>query len=509
MKTIRIKNLRSLKDTGDIQLKPITMLVGANSSGKSTFLRTFPLFKQGIGVNKQGPILWYGNEVDFGSYEEALRRDANMMQFSFKWDNLQYDKRYYGVPYAFEDGLNIDCSFDLASSGYNSYVRNIYIKVNQSKVELHFSIQNRIEIFVDGEKIDSLFSYAYKQYYGAILPIINIRPTLGRMEENDDESYSLFYYDTYLHNVLPTVEILSELIGDTDYDAEIQDPFCSSEDVLNQIINICNISLTEEQRAAVLQSPSWKAFKCGMIAYYVDDVLSAIDKALQSEFNSCVYIKPFRAYAERYYRIQNLAVRNLDSDGHNMAMICDNMSRQRNGLKDFNEWTENHFKFSVKVRRSRGHVSLLIKENDAADYCNITDKGFGYSQVLPIILSLWQVLKSMEKGSSSQGVKSKIIAFEQPELHLHPKLQAMIMDVIIAISNSAREYDFDLKFIIETHSSVMINRLGLRIAGDNSLRDKAAVLVFNEMSQENPSISTYDNAGHLLNWPLGFFEPDL
>ena len=246
-----------------------------------------------------------------------------------------------------------------------------------------------------------------------------------------------------------------------------------------------------------------------MIAYYVDDVLSAIDKALQSEFNSCVYIKPFRAYAERYYRIQNLAVRNLDSDGHNMAMIFDNMSRQRNGLKDFNEWTENHFKFSVKVRRSRGHVSLLIKENDAADYCNITDKGFGYSQVLPIILSLWQVLKSMEKGSSSQGVKSKIIAFEQPELHLHPKLQAMIMDVIIAISNSAREYDFDLKFIIETHSSVMINRLGLRIAGDNSLRDKAAVLVFNEMSQENPSISTYDNAGHLLNWPLGFFEPDL
>lgn len=509
MKTIRIKNLRSLKDTGEVELKPITMLVGANSSGKSTFLRTFPLFKQGIGVNKQGPILWYGNEVDFGSYDEALRRDAEMMQFSFKWDNLQYDKRYYGLPYVFESGLNVKCSFDIASSGYNSYVRNIFLDVNQSKVEIRFSVLNQIGIYVDGEKIDTFFRYTYKPYYGAILPIIGIRPLLGRMEENDDESYSLFYYDTYLHNVLPTVEILSELIGDTDYGAEISDPFCSSEDVLNEIINLCNISLTEEQRVAVLQSPSWNAFKYGMIAYYLDDVLTAIDRALQTEFNSCVYIKPFRAYAERYYRIQNLAVRNLDSDGHNMAMIFDYMSRQRYGLKDFNEWAENYFKFSVKVRRSRGHVSLLIKENDTADYCNITDKGFGHSQVLPIILSLWQVLKSMEKGSSNQGIRSKIIAFEQPELHLHPKLQAMIMDVIIAISNSARENNFDLKFIIETHSSVMINRLGLRIAGDNSLRDKAAVLVFNEMSQENPSISTYDNAGHLLNWPLGFFEPDL
>ena len=88
MKSIRIKNLRSLKDTRDVELKPITMLVGANSSGKSTFLRTFPLFKQGLGVNKQGPILWYGNDVDFGSYDEALRRDADAMQFTFKWDMM-------------------------------------------------------------------------------------------------------------------------------------------------------------------------------------------------------------------------------------------------------------------------------------------------------------------------------------------------------------------------------------------------------------------------------------
>lgn len=508
METIRIQNLRSLKDTGEITIKPITMLVGANSSGKSTFLRTFPLFKQGIGVNKQGPILWYGNEVDFGSYEEALRRDSDMMQFSFSWESLQYEKHYW-IPSIFEEGINVKCSFSITSSGYNSYVHNVILRIDQSQVELRFSPFRAPEIIIEGENISSLIQYSYKQSYGAILPILSIRPLFSDQEEDEDESYSLFYYDIFLHKAISSVEILSDLIGETEFDGQISNPFIESEELLDEIVNLYGVNITKKQRERILKSESWKACRKGIIAYYIDDILSAIDRTLQTEFNSCVYIKPFRAYAERYYRIQNLAVRNLDSDGHNMAMIIDNMYRQRNSLRDFNEWTEKNFKFSVKVRRSRGHVSLLLKENDSSDYCNITDKGFGYSQVLPIILSLWQVLKTMEKNVTSQGVKSQIIAFEQPELHLHPRLQAMIMDVIIAISRKAMELNYDLRFIIETHSPVLINRLGLRIAEDNSLRDKAAVLVFNERSFDNPSVATYDNAGYLVDWPLGFFEPGL
>jgi predicted ATPase len=47
MDSIRIQNLRCLSDTGFIQIKPITVLLGQNSSGKSTFLRVLPLLKQG------------------------------------------------------------------------------------------------------------------------------------------------------------------------------------------------------------------------------------------------------------------------------------------------------------------------------------------------------------------------------------------------------------------------------------------------------------------------------
>ena len=507
MKSIRIKNLRSLKDTGDVELKPITMLVGANSSGKSTFLRTFPLFKQGIGVNKQGPILWYGNEVDFGSYEEALRRESETMQFTFKWDTLQSDSHYFSMPLVFEEGMRVDCSFDVAPSGYNSFVKKIVLKVDGIQVELNIAINKIPVVKIEDEIINERIRFSSRISYGVVLPIIHIRPIQNNISEEDDESFYEFFYESFVRKALSQVEILSDKLKGIEYGGDLHSPFLKSEQLLDDIINRSGISLSKKQHSAILRSDSWDIFRKSLIAYYIDDVLEAIDKVMQAEFNGCVYIKPFRAYAERYYRIQNLAVKNLDSDGHNMAMIIENMSR-RNALMEFNEWTETNFKFTVKVKRSRGHVSLLIKETNAPDYSNITDKGFGYSQILPIILSLWQVLKSIEKKATSQN-RSKIVAYEQPELHLHPKLQAMIMDVIIAICHKAMSLNYDLRFIIETHSPVLINRLGLRIAEDSTLRDKASVLVFNEWASNNPEVSSYDNAGYLVNWPLGFFEPDL
>jgi AAA15 family ATPase/GTPase len=67
---LRIKNFRSLADTKDIDIKPITILIGKNSSGKSSFLRTFPMLKQSTEERTKSPILLYGNYVDFGSYKD-------------------------------------------------------------------------------------------------------------------------------------------------------------------------------------------------------------------------------------------------------------------------------------------------------------------------------------------------------------------------------------------------------------------------------------------------------
>jgi len=88
MKSICVKNLRSLRDTNDMEIKPINILVGSNSSGKSTFLRLFPLIKQSISKKINGPILWAGDDdyVDFGSFKEAINNSISDKEIKFKFN---------------------------------------------------------------------------------------------------------------------------------------------------------------------------------------------------------------------------------------------------------------------------------------------------------------------------------------------------------------------------------------------------------------------------------------
>lgn len=82
IQAIRLKNLRALADTGVINLRPITLLVGKNSAGKSTFARIFPLLRQSSEGKRRAPVLWWGKYVDFGSFREAVRRDCDEKEIS-------------------------------------------------------------------------------------------------------------------------------------------------------------------------------------------------------------------------------------------------------------------------------------------------------------------------------------------------------------------------------------------------------------------------------------------
>lgn len=101
LKSIKIENLRSLKDTGYIELKPLNILLGANSSGKSTFLRSFPLLTQSVRKELRGPISWFDDSlVDFGDYNTAFNKYAekdDTIKFSFclkpPYQNRRF--RYY------------------------------------------------------------------------------------------------------------------------------------------------------------------------------------------------------------------------------------------------------------------------------------------------------------------------------------------------------------------------------------------------------------------------------
>ena len=138
-----------------------------------------------------------------------------------------------------------------------------------------------------------------------------------------------------------------------------------------------------------------------------------------------------------------------------------------------------------------GHT-LHIQPDGIRRSVDLTNVGVGVSQVLPILVTALVA----DPGA--------IILLEQPELHLHPKVQSRLADFFLAVIRTGRQC------LVETHSEYLVNRLRLRIAespiGDNL--NKQVVLHFVE---RKPSVSYFrqveiNEYGAIPQWPKDFFD---
>lgn len=91
LESLRIKNFKGWKDTGVIQLAPITVLFGSNSSGKSSIGQFLVMLKQTVRQSDRKTVLLLNGpqaSVDLGTVSDVFY-DHNLdedMEFSFKWN---------------------------------------------------------------------------------------------------------------------------------------------------------------------------------------------------------------------------------------------------------------------------------------------------------------------------------------------------------------------------------------------------------------------------------------
>jgi len=258
------------------------------------------------------------------------------------------------------------------------------------------------------------------------------------------------------------------------------------------------------------KSKDFEEYRNLLLGYRFVDYVNMVSDYTLEVLGGAKYITPLRASAERYYRKQGLAVDELDAQGNNFALFLDNMSPyERNS---FSAWCENFFGVSIVVEESGGHLSLFIKSQDeSAGKINIADTGFGFSQMFPILAQLWVAQRAKEDTKNKKLNFPLIFSIEQPELHLHPKLQASLADIFVNSVSAARAIGVELKLVIETHSEYLVNRLGFLISKSEFQGEDVSVLIFEKGSYlEGTKIrhSGYSDRGFLENWPYGFFEPD-
>ncbi|MGQ3214793.1 DUF3696 domain-containing protein [Shinella sp.] len=519
-----VKNMRRLKDVPPIELKPITVLVGRNSSGKSTFLRTFPLIRQSINTRTSSPILWYGDLVDFGQYSSVVSGgdEQEKITLSFGLDQIyatssnsfvieptwvrrknrikkkvdidlvisgEANKTMLeGFSLAFDDG---GCRFDV-SIGHGGELSAI--KLNDRDVfhlfggvDVRFALGSlfpELVVRVKAEGAERYFWYNETNWASSLIQKHirgHIDKRIGNSKVNIFVS-QLLDMDAFTND---NIQALEKNVGQGSFRKLLSDVRGKNSNHLREIL------FQIYETAAFLR------------------LLPSVFGELRDLLSKSLYIGPVRARSERYYRYQDLSVSEIDPDGKNFPMFLNSLRQHQRD--DFSDWVQRQFGYGVDVRSESGHISILLKFG--ADTSNIVDNGYGISQVLPVLGQIWWA--SRGKGTQvfpSQQSDGATIVIEQPELHLHPAHQALLADAIVGERNADTPDDARIKFIVETHSEALVNRLGQLVADGVVPHGDVQVLVFEDDKEQAVTtvrISPFDEHGVLQNWPFGFFQPEV
>lgn len=415
--SLGLKNFKCFEEL-DVKFAPITLLTGANSSGKSSLINAILAVLQ----TEQFPFYLSpnGKYVNMGSFEEMVYLGNKNLDITI---NLNIDE--------LQDFTN------LPDQVINVYETNWIYNSKNTLPELQNLYCSSDDYLIDVKHNDLYYEFNanLKGHYWSNNIEKASRYINAEFEKTYDENKI-----TISKGVINSIQELSETISSfTDHrfnDFYLELTYHDSH--FNYIGSFRNPpERTYNQKAKA-----------------VDKVTSSgegyIDQLIEWEETDAVEFK-----------ITNRLLKEL-------GLLNDiNFTRMRGG----------RFEFGVKPLNSERIVSL-------------TDVGFGISQFLPIIVADLQLSNE------------SCLAVSQPEIHLHPKVQAQFGNYLVnQIKHTQKQY------IIETHSEYLINRIRLLLVTGELKPEDVCVLYF-----ENDGIKStvhpieFTTKGAVKGAPQGFFD---
>lgn len=245
-----------------------------------------------------------------------------------------------------------------------------------------------------------------------------------------------------------------------------------------------------------------------LVRSMINGELRMFRRELHSLLDSCVFIGPQRIQQRKMVNT-SLGEKNR-RDSSNMGLDDNTATLLGNSpkvLAEVNRWLTNlEIKYEIIVEEdiTESGNKNEIKLKDVAWDCRIAHSlngvGFGIGQLLPIIVQ-------------SVSSRDQVIVIDEPEVHIHPRLQSALGDLFIESATKRGN-----RFIIETHSENLVLRL-LRRVREESQSSLAAnqlgvsqkdVSVMYVDSSRCPSVTKrlrIDSTGEFADaWPQGFFE---
>lgn len=469
MNSFRLQNVKAFLDSGTVELRPITIIIGQNSSGKSSLLR-FPLvLKQTFLDDSEAPLLFYGKSIDYGNYEDVVFGHDVERSMEFEVSIASADL----LPY-------------LPSQTFFNDIDEIHQKLRGiEKLTLHFDISfsgnkvrmGNLEIKVANESIFTVYE-----------------------DETLDENTALKYGID--------VGFGGFLIGSSAVYRDFHEKF-----LLNPfMLGVFNSKFTDNDDDVKLKRMTYDFYEPlfrAIFVYFYD---------LSKETN---YIGPTRVSAERSYRFKENAVNYVGHEGEFAPVIL--AQDQRSGgtiLANVSNWLSEHLNMTLDVDDSSDTFKLVVTNvSDVANNQdgppvknNLIDVGHGLSQLIPIIVQVFMDREQTSRNSRKFGRAMQLNLIEQPELHLHPAAQAALADLFIAgVHHSGEGEEPKRTYLIETHSEHMLLRLRRRIV-EGTLNPDDVAIYYTEKNADGKSVDVrrleIEPDGSIPEWPEGLFEED-
>jgi len=437
LKKLWIKNYKLWENTNWIDMAPMTLFFGVNSSGKSSIGQLLMLLKQTIDSSDRQSVFFFGGKnalVQTGSYQEMVfdQDDSKSIEFGYAWDL----KDAFMLHHPVSKGV-----YDIDRLEFSSRVGMVHDPPALFVKEINY------QLFSKEKAIDSI-----------------------RMKRDEQSNY-----------------------------------FLESNN---------NILMNQTDRSKLSITPvRFYGFPNEILACYQNvDYVQSLNLETEFLFKKLSYLGPLRAGPERLYTWSGLAPESVGISGENTIAA---LLAARNRTISLNSSTSLSFETLIAAKLSqmglidqfvvqqiankRQEYEVKILTRGTRNFVSLPDAGAGISQVLPVLVQ------------SFYTPNDSIIIMEQPEIHLHPKAQAELADVMIDVITARENGKYrNIQVIIETHSEYFLRRLQRRIAENCISEDKVAAY-FANVNQYPATLEKLkiDHYGNIQNWPDNFFGDEM
>lgn len=225
-------------------------------------------------------------------------------------------------------------------------------------------------------------------------------------------------------------------------------------------------------------------------------IVRPVERQLRVAMRNLSHLGPLRQEPQRLERYTPTSERHVGSTGKDMLSLMhddNSLVREMNNCLSLMD-----LPYTLKVVRLGeqnavgSYIYLTLENRTSGLEVSPRDVGVGYSQVLPLI---------------AQAVLSRnsLICIEQPELHLHPAMQARLADIFIQQAQSGNS----VQFLIETHSESLMLRILRRIREGSLDPDDVRVLYVDQLPDGTSKVvdlPIHPSGDFAAPWPHGFFD---